>query len=212
MKVLITGFEPFGEDALNPSKMLVDHLKPQYGEVHIVTAVLPVVFGKALKVLDDLMHTHRPDVVIALGQAAGRSYLTIERVGINIDDARIPDNEGQMPIDQPIVANGPDGYFSTLPIKAIVKALQDAKIPAGVSNTAGTYVCNHVLYGLCHMIQEHYPGTRGGFIHLPYIPEQVPLGQAPSMSLDLLIRGIELVIQVCATCDNDIKISGGMEC
>ncbi len=152
--VLITGFEPFGGETVNPSWEVVKQLDGMIirGQ-QVVAKQLPCVFGEALTVLKAALETYQPRLTIAVGQAGGRVDITVERVAINVDDARIPDNKGQQPIDEPIVANGPAACFSTLPIKAIVSALRQQGIPASVSQTAGTFVCNHVMYGLLHQLQ-----------------------------------------------------------
>ncbi len=170
--VLITGFEPFGGETVNPSWEVVKQLDGMIirGQ-QVVAKQLPCVFGEALTVLKAALETYQPRLTIAVGQAGGRVDITVERVAINVDDARIPDNKGQQPIDEPIVANGPAACFSTLPIKAIVSALRQQGIPASVSQTAGTFVCNHVMYGLLHQLQGKR-GQKGGFIHIPYLPEQ----------------------------------------
>ena len=161
--VLITGFEPFGGETVNPSWEVVKQLDGMIirGQ-QVVAKQLPCVFGEALTVLKAALETYQPRLTIAVGQAGGRVDITVERVAINVDDARIPDNKGQQPIDEPIVANGPAACFSTLPIKAIVSALRQQGIPASVSQTAGTFVCNHVMYGLLHQLQGK-SGQKGGF-------------------------------------------------
>jgi pyroglutamyl-peptidase len=153
---------------------------------------LPCVFGQANRVLCGAVDEIRPDIVICVGQAGGRAELTVERVGINVDDAPIPDNAGQQPVDAAIVAGGPAAYFATLPVKAIVGAMRERDLRASVSQTAGTFVCNHVLYGLMH----HLQGTEviGGFIHVPYLPEQASNG-APSMPLAQIVEGLKVAVE-----------------
>lgn len=171
-KVLITGFEPFGGERLNPSREVVKQLNDmELVGTRIVARQLPCVFGAALEALNAAIDEVQPVMVLAIGQAGGRTDITIERVAINVDDARIPDNQGQQPVDEPIVAGGPAAYFSTLPIKAMVSSMREAGIPAAVSQTAGTYVCNHVMYGLLHRLSGQRE-VKGGFIHIPYLPEQ----------------------------------------
>lgn len=171
-KVLITGFEPFGGERLNPSWEVVKQLNDlELVGTRIVARQLPCVFGAALEALNAAIDEVQPLMVLAVGQAGGRTDITIERVAINVDDARIPDNQGQQPVDEPIVAGGPAAYFSTLPIKAMVSSMREAGIPASVSQTAGTYVCNHVMYGLLHRLSGQRE-VKGGFIHIPYLPEQ----------------------------------------
>ena len=208
--VLITGFEPFGGETVNPSWEVVKQLDGMIirGQ-QVVAKQLPCVFGEALTVLKAALETYQPRLTIAVGQAGGRVDITVERVAINVDDARIPDNKGQQPIDEPIVANGPAACFSTLPIKAIVSALRQQGIPASVSQTAGTFVCNHVMYGLLHQLQGKR-GQKGGFIHIPYLPEQAAAhpGQA-SMSVATVRAALETAIAVALEQDDDVKIGGG---
>ncbi|MDF5484862.1 pyroglutamyl-peptidase I, partial [Vibrio parahaemolyticus] len=170
-KVLITGFEPFGGDAINPALEAVKQLEAAAikGGV-IVTCPVPVVRYDSVKVVIEAIEAHQPDCVITVGQAAGRSAITPERVAINVDDFRIPDNVGYQPIDEPVVADGPDAYFSTLPIKRIVQTLQKQGIPSQISNSAGTFVCNHLFYGIQHYLKDK--PIRHGFVHIPLLPEQ----------------------------------------
>src|SRR5207248_2296667 len=157
--------------------------------LEIATAALPAVFGRSLDALEDAIVAADPDIVLCVGQAGGRTALSLERVAINIDDARIADNAGQQPIDRPVVAGGPAAYFASLPIKAAAAALREAGLPAIVSNTAGTFVCNHVFYGLMHLAASNR-SLRGGFLHVPYLPSQAArLDGTPSMALDDIVRG-----------------------
>jgi len=212
-KILLTGFEPFGGEILNPSWEAVKQLNGKIINNHLVEShQLPCVFGKSLQVLQHLIEQTHPILVINIGQAGGRLDMSIERIAINIDDARIPDNIGQQPIDMPIFENAPAAYFSSLPIKAIVKELRSNGIPASVSQTAGTFVCNHVFYGLMHYLQNHEV-IRGGFIHIPYLPSQaVNLSNQPSMNLTTIIAGLEIIISTSINQDTDIKQSGGTIC
>ncbi|WP_045046192.1 pyroglutamyl-peptidase I [Rouxiella chamberiensis] len=211
-KVLVTGFEPFGGERVNPSWEVVRKLADlQLSGVKLVVRQLPCVFGKAIEALNQAIDEVDPLMVICVGQAGGRVDFSIERVAINVDDARIADNDGQQPVDAPIVAGGPAAYFSTLPIKALVNGLRDAGIPAAVSQTAGTYVCNHVMYGLLHRMQR--PDNRiekGGFIHIPYLPEQAALhpGSA-SMSVETLLEALELTIVIALHTEKDLVIAEG---
>ncbi|WNN45634.1 pyroglutamyl-peptidase I [Winslowiella toletana] len=209
--VLITAFEPFGGEQINPSWEAVRQLNEQLlGGAKIVARQLPCVFGEALKALYKEMDELQPALVIAVGQAGGRSDISIERVAINVDDARIPDNQQNQPIDEPIVAGGPAAYFSTLPIKALVEGIREAGIPASVSQTAGTYVCNHVMYGLLHRLAEQGDGVRGGFIHIPYLPEQAAkLPGMPSMAAATVILALEMAISVALRTEQDIRLVGG---
>ena len=177
-KLLITGFDPFGGESINPSWEAVKLLPETIGEYTVYKLQIPTVFGAAAEKLLETAAEIKPDVIISVGQAGGRAAVTPERIGINVRDARITDNAGISPKDEPIVPGGPDGYFSTLPVKAMIAAITEAGLPAAISNTAGTFVCNDVLYTLLH----HYAGTdvRCGFIHVPYLPQQ---GE-PNLSLE----------------------------
>jgi pyroglutamyl-peptidase len=193
MRVLLTGFEPFGGQSLNPSWEVARAL---HGEVIAgaqVTAVqLPCVFAQALPALKQALASHRPDIVLALGQAEGRCDFSVERVAINVQDARIPDNAGAQPIDVPVAAGGPAAYFSSLPIKALVAGLRAAGFPASVSQTAGTFVCNQVFYGLQHALAGQ--GVHSGFMHLPLLPEQAAHWKGaslPSLPASLMVAGVQ---------------------
>src|SRR5262245_17787407 len=142
-------------------------------------------------------------------RAGGRTRVTVERVAINLDDARIPDNNGAEPIDEPVVADGPAAYFATLPVKACVAAVRDAGLPASVSHTAGTFLCNHVFYGLMHLIETGRPGVRGGFVHVPFLPEQVPGGDQPSMSVQSIAEALTAIVSAAVTTTADLKETGG---
>ena len=208
--VLVTGFEPFGGETLNPSWEVVKQLEGATIEnCRVVTRQLPCVFGESLTVLNAAIDELQPSVILAIGQAGGRVDITVERVAINVDDARIPDNRGQQPVDVEIVPGGPAAWFSSLPIKAMVSALQEAGVPASVSQTAGTFVCNHVMYGLLHKIGSQSE-VRGGFIHIPYLPEQAAAhAGAPSMAAQTVKRGLEIAIAVAIRQQADVKITGG---
>lgn len=207
MSVLVTGFDPFGGSAVNPSWDAVQALQGRDLLGHrIVGAELPTVFGRSVQRLEQLMEEHRPRLVICTGQAGGRAAISLERVAINIDDARIPDNSGAKPVDVAVVPDGPAAYFTSLPIKAMLQALLDAGIRAEVSQTAGTFVCNHTFYGLMHLLaRPRWQGVRGGLIHVPWLPEQ---GQ-PSMTLDHLVRGLEVAIACALATGHDIRKSAG---
>lgn len=209
--VLITAFEPFDGERINPSWEAVSQLDERMiCGARVVARQLPCVFGASLDTLFAAIDECKPDLVIAVGQAGGRSDITVERVGINIDDARIPDNAGRQPIDEPIVKKGPAAYFSTLPIKAIVEGIREAGIPASVSQTAGTFVCNHVMYGLLHHLASHKKPVRGGFIHIPYLPEQaVAHPGAASMSAQTVLLALEMALTLSLTVEEDIRLEGG---
>ena len=213
MKVLLTGFEPFGGETINPSWMVAQALHGKTIKKHRVVAVqLPTVFGRSCDVLAQSIAAHEPRLVVCLGQAGGRHAISIERVAINVNDARMADNQGQQPIDEWVVKRAPAAYFSRLPIKAILAGLMAAGLPAEISNTAGTFVCNHVFYGLMHQLRKNTT-LRAGFIHIPYLPEQaVHQKNAPSMALADLIRGIELVIALSITQQADVTLAAGTIC
>lgn len=205
MKALVTGFDAFGGDKVNPSSLAVSRLKRKIGNLTIHTVELPTSYARSPIVLRGAIHEVRPDIVLSVGQAGGRAELCLERVAINVQDARIKDNDGKQPIDRPVVRDGPAAYLSTLPIKACVSEMRKAGLPAGVSNSAGTFVCNHVFYAVMDMAEQHAMGFRGGFLHIPYIPEQAArLGSAPSMSLDDIVRGIEITLAVSAARQTDL--------
>ncbi|MEO3989495.1 pyroglutamyl-peptidase I [Pseudocitrobacter cyperus] len=208
--VLITGFEPFDGETVNPSWEVVSRLDNVIiAGCRVVARQLPCVFGDALVALNAAIDSLSPTLVLSVGQAGGRTDISVERVAINVDDARIADNRGNQPVDTPIVANGPAAWFSSLPIKAIVSALRDAGIPASVSQTAGTFVCNHVMYGLLHKLSG-IPDVKGGFIHIPYLPQQAAAHPgAPSMAAETVRQGLELAISTALMVDNDIQITGG---
>ena len=189
--VLLTGFEPFNGALTNPSWEAVRALKGWIEDDFIVEILqLPCVFGFANRVLCGAVDEIKPDIVLCVGQAGGRAALTVERVAINVDDAPILDNDGQQPVDAPIAPEGPAAYFATLPVKAIVGAMRERGLQAAVSQTAGTFVCNHVFYGVMHHLQGR--DASGGFIHLPYLPEQ---GE-PSMALRDMIDGLKVAVEV----------------
>jgi pyroglutamyl-peptidase len=210
-KVLITGFEPFGGEPVNPSLEAVKLLATKtFANVEVITKKLPAVFHTSIRILKAVIDEVKPDIVICVGQAGGRNDITVERVAINVDDAKIPDNEGNRPIDARIVEDGPAAYWSSLPIKAIVEKMREAGVPASVSQTAGTFVCNHTFYGLSHLIATEYPGIRGGFIHIPYLPEQAARHPgAPSMSVEIIVRSLEIAIQTAVAQKEDIVAVGG---
>jgi len=210
--VLLTGFEPFGEDPDNPSWDAVRRLHGRRVAGHRVVAVrLPVEFGTSLRVLRGAIRETRPALVLCLGLAGGRAQLSLERVAINVDDARIPDNAGRQPVDAPVVEGGPAAYFSTLPLKAMLLALRAAGIPAEVSQSAGTYVCNHVFYGLMHALRAR-PGVRAGFVHVPYSPAQATHRPgAPSMPVETVAEALRVALRAAITTGDDVRIAAGRE-
>ena len=191
MKVLLTGFEAFGQASLNPSGEIVK----QISRDNVVTAILPVAYAQSAETLLDLISKNAPDVVICLGQAEGRKEITPERVAINLDDARLADNEGVLRNDVKILENGPDAYFSTLPIKEMVEAIKSVGIPAAVSLSAGAFLCNHVFY----VAQNRFVGTnvRSGFVHVPLMDEQAAeFPGLPTMSLDQMVKAVRIMLEV----------------
>jgi pyroglutamyl-peptidase len=210
MKALVTGFEPFGGESLNPALEAIRRLRPALGDLTIETRALPTVFGRSLEALARAIETTAPDLVLAVGLAGGRPALSLERVAVNIDDAAIADNEGQQPVDQPVVAGGPSAYFASLPIKAAVRALRNAGLPAIVSNSAGTFVCNHLFYGLMHLAAQSGNRWRGGFLHIPYLPQQAARhAGAPSMAIEHVVQGIEIILATSAARADDLASAEG---
>jgi pyroglutamyl-peptidase len=211
--VLLSGFDPFGGESLNPSLDVVRRLHGSRSAsgAPIVACELPTEFGRAIDVLGQAIERTRPSLVIALGQAASRQEVSVERVAINVDDARIADNAGCQPIDEPVIDGGPTAYFSTLPIKSIVAALHKAGIAAGVSQSAGTFVCNHLFYGLCHLIATRWPEVRGGFIHLPRLPEQATRfpGGRRGMPLQTMVDAVQIAIATSLCVHADIRMAAG---
>lgn len=212
--VLLTGFEPFDQDTLNPSWEAVRLLDETLinDDVRIIARQLPCVFSQAPAHLHALIERFTPQMVIAVGLGPGRSDIALERVAINLIDARIPDNQGEQPIDIPVAAEGPTAYFSTLPIKAMVAALRAAGIPATVSHTAGTFVCNQVFYSLQHTLAGST--VRSGFMHVPLLTEQVALAASaqPSMSQETLVKGLRVAVSAALNTLHDVRETGGQLC
>jgi pyroglutamyl-peptidase len=208
---LLCGFEPFDGDDINPSQRIVESLDGESIAGHVVVArTLPTKFARAADALSDMIDEHAPSLVLAIGQAGGRPGISIERVAINVIDARIPDNAGDQPIDVPVIDGAPNAYFSTLPIKAMLRALHDARIPASISNTAGTFVCNQVFYALAHLIATRHPTLRGGFVHVPYLPEQARrLGDPPWLDLSTMVEATRLCLRVALTVTEDLRFAAG---
>ena len=201
--VLITGFEPFGGSRVNPSAQLATRLDGSriWGR-GVVAEILPVVFGDSVRQLQRHLHRHQPELVICLGLAGGRQKLSLERVAVNLDEARIPDNAGQQPVDEPVRRRGAAAYFSTLPIKAMHRAVDRGGWPVEISNTAGTYVCNHVFYGLIHSLRRR-PGVRGGFVHVP-APHR-------GFSLDEMEAALRKAVTTALRSRTDLRVSAGRE-
>ncbi|MFI5357704.1 MAG: pyroglutamyl-peptidase I [Opitutales bacterium] len=205
--VLLTGFEPFGDERLNPSAEIARLLHGEVVAGHPVRGVLlPCVFNASLRELRRELDRGEPALVVCLGQAGGRGAITPERLAVNVDDARIPDNAGRQPVDRPVVRGGPAAYWSTLPIKAIVRRLALRGIPAEVSQSAGTFVCNHVFYALMHALRGRR-AVRAGFIHVPWLPGQ----GRPHLTLEQMTDGIRLALEVSLTRKRDLRRAGGSE-
>ena len=211
MKILVTGFDPFGGETVNPALEAVKSLPSEIHGAEVHWVAIPTVFYQSAEVLESEIVRYQPDAVLCIGQAGGRASLTPERVAINQDDARIPDNDGNQPIDTPIRLDGQAAYFSTLPIKAMVKAIKEVGLPATVSNTAGTFVCNHLMYQALYLADKKFPNMRAGFMHIPYMTEQVVnKPNTASMNLTDIVRGIEAAIGAIVDYkDKDIKLVGG---
>jgi len=213
MKLLLTAFTPFGGESINPALEAVKEVKDKIANLDIIKLEVPTVFRKSVHTVIEAMEREKPDFVLCVGQAGGRAGITPERVAINIDDARIPDNEGNQPIDRTIYPDGENAYFSDLPVNAMVEAIKKAGLTSILSNSAGTYVCNHLMYGVLYHINKTYKEMKGGFIHVPYVPVQtIDKPDKPSMPLWDIVRGLEAAISAIAENEEDIKVIGGAEC
>lgn len=213
MKVLITGFDPFGGEKINPAWEAVKGIKDIIEGAKIIKLEIPTVFNKSIEKVKEAMELEKPDIVLCIGQAGGRYDITIERVAINVDDARIEDNEKNQPIDIPVFEDGENAYFSNLPIKAMVEEIKGQGIPASISNSAGTFVCNHIMYGVLYHINKTYKNMRGGFIHVPFINEQVlDKKNQPYMPVEHISKALEAAIKAAVINNEDIKKSGGAIC
>ena len=211
MKILVTGFDPFGGEPTNPAIESVKRIDDNIEGAEIIKLEIPTVFHKAADVVEEKIKEVKPDVVLSIGQAGGRYGITVERVAINEDDARIEDNEGNQPIDVKIREDGAPAYFSTLPIKAMVEEIKKEKLPASVSNTAGTFVCNHIMYQDLYLA-EKYGNIKAGFIHVPFLTEQVvDKKDTASMSLEDIVKGLNAAIRAIVKYDNkeDLSVTGG---
>lgn len=199
MKLLLTAFEPFGGETVNSAGEALALLPDRIAGAEIVKRTLPVAFGASAEALREILAQEKPDAVLCLGQAGGRAALTPERVAVNLCDASVPDNAGRQPVDEPVRAGGPAAYFATLPVKAMAEAIRTAGLPAAVSDTAGTYVCNQLMYALLDELARRYPGTRGGFLHLPWLTEQAAARpDAFGLSREELARGVEAAARAVA--------------
>jgi pyroglutamyl-peptidase len=208
--VLVTGFEPFGGDDRNPSWEVCERLPGEIAGLRVEVCRVPCEFRRAIEVVAEAIERHRPALVVCLGLAAGRTHMGVERVAINVDDARIPDNAGMQPVDEPIAAGGPPAYFATLPVKAMVAAMRAEGVPAEVSNSAGTYVCNHLMYGVLHYLAASGTRARAGFIHVPSSEEMALDSRGkPSMALATMVRGVEAAIAAAQGKVHDVKLADG---
>ena len=197
MKILLCAFDPFGGESINPALEAVK--KANFEGITVEKLEVPTVFYRSVEVVTAKIDTLRPDAVIMIGQAGGRANITPERVAINISDASIDDNEGNRPCDEPICESAPTAYLATLPIKGIVAALKEAEIPSAISNSAGTFVCNHLMYGVLNHIAKMSYQTLAGFVHIPYLPEQtVNKENMPSLPLEDSVRAIEIIVKTVA--------------
>ena len=208
MKIIVTGFDPFGGETINPSIECVKAL-PEIEGVELIRLELPTVFKESAKRLNEVINDVKPDAVLSVGQAGGRAGITMERIAINVDDARIPDNISQQPIDETIQTEGEAAYFTTLPIKRIVKAIREAGISAEVSNSAGTFVCNHIMYQSLFAATKADKPFKAGFMHIPFIPEQTT--DKPSLPLEESTRALQIAIETISDYlnDEDIKVQEG---
>ena len=210
MKVLVTGFDPFGGEAVNPAFEAVKLLPDEIAGAEIIKLEIPTVFSKCGPAVEEGIKKYEPDIVINVGQAGGRSCVTIEQVAVNLAEARIPDNDGEQPSDEPVQKDGAPAYYATIPVKAIVKNIRDHGIPCHISYTAGTYVCNCIMYNVLHMAATKYSNIRAGFIHVPFAAQQAvekPNG-TPFMSLEMIADSLKYAIE--ATVKNKEDITGIM--
>lgn len=200
MKILVTGFDPFGGESVNPAYEAVKLLPDVIGRAEIFKLEIPTVFSLSGPAVEEGIRKYQPDVVICVGQAGGRASISVEKVAINFVDARIPDNNGEQPLDEPLQADGPAAYFATLPVKAMVQHVKEAGLPCYLSFTAGTYVCNSIMYNVLYMCEKRYPGIRAGFIHVPYACGQVidKANTTPSMPLETIAKSLEYAIEAVA--------------
>ena len=200
MKILVTGFDPFGGESVNPAYEAVKLLPDVIGGAEIFKLEIPTVFSLSGPAVEEGIRKYQPDVVICVGQAGGRASISVEKVAINFVDARIPDNNGEQPLDEPLQAGGPAAYFATLPVKAMVQHVKEAGLPCYLSFTAGTYVCNSIMYNVLYMCEKRYPGIRAGFIHVPYACGQVidKANTTPSMPLETIAKSLEYAIEAVA--------------
>lgn len=215
MNILVTGFDPFGEDLINPSIEVVKRLPDTISCARIIKLEIPTIAYESIHKIEEVLRKEKPDIVLSIGQAGGSSEIRVERIGINVNDYCICDNGGNQYINTPIYDDGPDAYFSNLPIYGMVQSLHKANIPASISNSAGTFVCNHVLYGTRYLL-EHLGldyVTKSGFIHIPYLPQQVEgIEGVASMCLEDMLKAIEIAILAIVDDTNCMDTSEGSLC
>ena len=212
MKLLLTAFEPFNGGTVNPSQMVLEKVEEPHG-MELVKIVLPVEFKKTTRLLKELLREHRPDVVISLGQAGNRPEICVERVAVNLDNVRssdgmreIADNAGEKPVDEPIIPDGETAYFSTLPVWKLVTAIRNCGVKSAVSYSAGTYVCNHVMYTVLQEAACHYPDMKAGFVHVPFLPEQMEgRTNGYAMELEDMIKGVQAIVNWFYEADTNIR-------
>ena len=212
MKILITGFDPFGGETVNPAYEAVKLLPDTVKGAEVKKLEIPTVFGEAGKAVEKAIGEYQPDVVICVGQAGGRADISVERVAINLAEAPIPDNAGNEPMDAKVQQDGETAYFATVPVKAMVQNINDHGIPASLSYTAGTYVCNNVMYDLLYMTDKRYPGIRAGFIHVPFSVQQgVGKGQRmPTMEIQTIAKALEYALEAVVETEEDTKVQMGI--
>lgn len=211
MKILVTGFDPFGGEKVNPAYEAVKLLPDNIAGADIIKLEIPTVFTRSVSVVEEGIKKHQPDVILSIGQAGGRTSITVEKVAINLAEARIPDNDGEQPLDQALKDDGDTAYFATIPVKAIVNKIRENGIPANMSYTAGTYVCNSIMYNVLYLTNKKYPNIKAGFMHVPFSTEQAagkPDGTA-SMPVETISKAIQYAIEVIANNTEDLKTSMG---
>ncbi len=211
MKILVTGFDPFDKDIINPAYEAVKKLPDTIKDTQIIKLEIPTSFERSKKAIEDAIEKYNPDVVLSIGQAGGRNEITVEKVAINLIEARIKDNDGNQPLGTPVRQDGETAYFTNLPIKGIVSHIKENNIPATISYTAGTFVCNSVMYNILYLINKKYPNLKGGFIHVPFLPEQAVLKNPmpSSMSLEMIAKAIELSIEAIILNKEDNNLVSG---
>lgn len=211
MKVLVTGFDPFDGESVNPAFEAVKLLPDKIADAEIIKLEIPTVFTRSAEVVEKAIEEYQPDIVLSIGQAGGRSCVTVEKVAINLAEARIPDNDGEQPIDQALREDGDTAYFATVPVKAMVANMRKHGIPAHISYTAGTFVCNSVMYHVLYLLDKKFPGVHGGFIHVPYESSQVvdkPNG-TPFMPVDQIAKALEYAIEAAVKGETGEEVVAG---